>query len=108
MPDGVNDDPGRWHFSSGASHETLTDDPQRAGSTTVLDAHLLFHAEFKRAGDDLRLVGSRRSKVRKSSENPAPGVGTNLQTTDSLRGIGSVKVPSIARFFIDVPSARVP
>jgi len=58
MLDRANDDRDRWDFSPGASHEVLAAGSERADSTTVLDAHLLFHAEFKRAGDDLRLIGS--------------------------------------------------
>src|SRR5260370_29930994 len=56
--DDEKDDPGRSHFSPGASHEIVTADSQGADSTTVLAAPLLFHAEFKRTGDDLRLIGS--------------------------------------------------
>ncbi len=40
-------------FSDGASDSSL-----RGPDVTIADAHLLFHADFKRAGDDLKLVGA--------------------------------------------------
>ena len=38
--------------------EGLTAEFAARTAATVLDAQLLFHAEFRRAGDDLRLIGS--------------------------------------------------
>ncbi len=40
------------------THEVPHAELQLDGGPAVLDAHLLFHAEFRRAGDDLRLIGS--------------------------------------------------
>jgi VCBS repeat-containing protein len=46
------------HFSLSTSQELSIADAQGVAAVTILDAHLLFNAEFERTGDDLRLIGS--------------------------------------------------
>lgn len=51
------------HFDDGIasfspSSDGASDSSLRGPDVTIADAHLLFHADFKRAGDDLKLVGA--------------------------------------------------
>src|SRR3954454_24585182 len=46
------------HFSLSISQELSIEDGTGASAVGLPETHLLFNGEFKRAGDDLRLIGA--------------------------------------------------